>query len=148
MAKLRTHEELIIDLKAKLEEAEKLSVTNCDKDCAAQCRMMLSRLSRRDKRVKELESKECPHCSATDCNCVNGLWEQVRGLEEGVTMYQVRATKAEQRVEELSVRYNELIMAVGKVYPDESRHETALRYIVEAENRCSGPAQEAPKGGE
>lgn len=30
-------------------------------------------------------------------------------------------------------KYNELIMAVGMKYPDESRHETALRYIQQAE---------------
>ena len=29
--------------------------------------------------------------------------------------------------------YNELIMAVGKKYPNETRHETALRYIRNAE---------------
>lgn len=29
--------------------------------------------------------------------------------------------------------YNELIMAVGNKYPDESRHQTALRYIQNAE---------------
>jgi len=39
--------------------------------------------------------------------------------------------------------YNELIMAVETKYPDESRHETALRYIQQSENRCYGPAQEA-----
>lgn len=33
--------------------------------------------------------------------------------------------------------YNELIMAVAKKYPGESRHQTALRYIQNAE-RSSG----------
>jgi hypothetical protein len=32
-------------------------------------------------------------------------------------------------------KYNELLMAVGKKFPDESRHETALRYIREAESK-------------
>ena len=36
----------------------------------------------------------------------------------------------------LTERYNELIMAVGNKYPNESRHETALRYIRQAEE-CS-----------
>ena len=39
-------------------------------------------------------------------------------------------------------KYNELIMAVGMKYPNETRHETALRYIRCAENpsRLSGAA--------
>ena len=32
--------------------------------------------------------------------------------------------------------YHELIYAVGNKYPGETRHETALRYIREAELRC------------
>jgi len=32
-----------------------------------------------------------------------------------------------------SERYSELLMAVGHKFPGESRHETALRYIREAE---------------
>jgi hypothetical protein len=30
--------------------------------------------------------------------------------------------------------YLELIYAVGKIYPNETRHQTALRYIQEAES--------------
>ena len=30
-------------------------------------------------------------------------------------------------------KYNQLLMAVGKKYPGETRHETALRYIRQAE---------------
>lgn len=33
--------------------------------------------------------------------------------------------------------YNELLMAVERKFPGESRHETALRYIKEAEARVS-----------
>ena len=32
-------------------------------------------------------------------------------------------------------KYFELIMAVGNKHPGESRHQTALRYIKEAESR-------------
>lgn len=42
-------------------------------------------------------------------------------------------------------RYLELVMAVQRKFPDESRHETALRYIQEAERNCiGGPAQTNP----
>ena len=34
--------------------------------------------------------------------------------------------------------YRELIMAVGKKFPGESRHQTALRYIRQAEEPCGG----------
>lgn len=37
----------------------------------------------------------------------------------------------------------ELVMAVARKFPDENRHQTALRYIQEAERNCiSGPSQE------
>lgn len=32
--------------------------------------------------------------------------------------------------------YSELLMAVERKFPDETRHQTALRYIREAENRA------------
>jgi hypothetical protein len=42
---------------------------------------------------------------------------------------------------EIEEKYNELIMAVAKKFTNETRHETALRYINEAEsfqdNSCS-----------
>lgn len=34
-----------------------------------------------------------------------------------------------------SVEYSELIMAVARKFPGETRHQTALRYIREAESR-------------
>ena len=41
--------------------------------------------------------------------------------------------------------YYELLWAVENKYPDETRHETALRYIKEAENRDSGECKEVEK---
>ena len=41
--------------------------------------------------------------------------------------------------------YYELLGGVETKIPDESRHETALRYIKEAENRGSEEAQEEKK---
>lgn len=37
------------------------------------------------------------------------------------------------RVRELQAKYNELLFAVARKHPGESRHETALRYIRNAE---------------
>ena len=44
----------------------------------------------------------------------------------------------------LETRYNELLMAVSRKHPGESRHETALRYICEAEATTDGPQYHAP----
>lgn len=39
--------------------------------------------------------------------------------------------------------YNELLFAVGKKYPGETRHETALRYIKQAETGSNESAKTA-----
>ena len=47
-------------------------------------------------------------------------------------------------IEALRKRYEELLYAVSCKYPNESRHETALRYIQERENRevaCGSPKE-------
>jgi len=38
-------------------------------------------------------------------------------------------------------KYQELIFAVAQKFPNETRHETALRYINERENQCHGPVK-------
>jgi len=43
---------------------------------------------------------------------------------------------------ELKQKYNELIMEVSKKYPNESRHETALRYIRRMEESSTCGAQD------
>ena len=47
--------------------------------------------------------------------------------------------------ERLKAQYHELVMAVGRKTAGESRHQTALRYIREAETQTSGPAMEAKR---
>ena len=41
---------------------------------------------------------------------------------------------AKEILEDLEKRYDELIMAVARKFPNESRHQTALRYIKQAES--------------
>jgi len=52
-----------------------------------------------------------------------------------------------EKSKKLDERYQELIMSVERKFPNETRHETALRYIKEAEshsgNTCSVPAKES-----
>lgn len=49
-----------------------------------------------------------------------------------------------ERDKELQDKYHQLIFEVQTKHPDESRHETALRYIRERENApiCTGSAVE------
>ena len=53
----------------------------------------------------------------------------------------LRQAESIEKMEESAVKYQELIMAVGIKFPDESRHETALRYIQQAESHCEGPVE-------
>ena len=56
----------------------------------------------------------------------NGLVSEIDRLKAEVDRQTMRAETAE-------VKYYELIMAVERKYPDETRHETALKYIRDAE---------------
>ena len=47
------------------------------------------------------------------------------------------ASKAD--LKETTDRYQELLMAVERKHPGEARHQTALRYIQEAERSNNGP---------
>lgn len=49
--------------------------------------------------------------------------------------------------EDFKALYFELLLAVAKKHPSESRHQTALRYILQAEQHVGGPASEAPVRG-
>jgi len=52
----------------------------------------------------------------------------------------VRVEQLERELDEAKRNYMELIMSVGNKYPNETRHETAKRYIQERENMPShGP---------
>lgn len=37
------------------------------------------------------------------------------------------------RLHEISIKYSELLYAVHRAFPDENRHQTALRYITQTE---------------
>jgi len=55
-----------------------------------------------------------------------------------------RLTDAIEDLEDRADKYYELLYAVQNKFPDETRHETALRYIQQAEIRVEeSPAQES-----
>lgn len=76
---------------------------------------------------------------------VNLLLEQgwILGGQLTTTVYSKTNVSYHQPMIKIGVsdheKYMELIMAVGTKHPNQTRHETALMYIINAEkNRCSG----------
>ena len=67
--------------------------------------------------------------------------ENQQGLAEERRQFNrtIDALKAELAAKEQL--YHELLYQVGMKYPNESRHETALRYLKRAEQQANGPAQ-------
>jgi hypothetical protein len=73
-----------------------------------------------------------------------GDYQKLIAQEAAFDMYSDWKADREQYRADLSAcqeRYNELLMAVGYKFPEESRHETALRYIRQAETVSAVGAQ-------
>ena len=77
----------------------------------------------------------------SDCTNCDGLGWMRANPEDiiGNTCRFCEGTGVAGREREVLRLYNELIMAVGNKYEDETRHQTALRYIQQAEQNCYGP---------
>ena len=60
----------------------------------------------------------------------DGIWREVTDGSAGVPLY---AAPQQTEQSKLERNYMELIMSVGNAYPNETRHQTALRYIKERE---------------
>lgn len=58
-----------------------------------------------------------------------------------------RIEQLERELAEAKRNYMDLIMSVGKAYPNETRHETALRYIRECETPSTDAKCSAMKEG-
>ena len=73
-----------------------------------------------------------------------------RALIERIDALLSTKPSAGEEVQAVSALYQELLMAVARKWPNESRHETALRYIREAERQEATTAKSskpAPSGG-
>ena len=62
-----------------------------------------------------------------------GVISQIDNMHAGVA----------QELEDVRMKYDQLIYAVATKHDNETRHETALRYITERENHIEGPSCEA-----
>lgn len=75
---------------------------------------------------------------------VEGLEESERKALSSLLDISLKCDKLQSEEAEREARYMELIYAVGMKNEGETRHQTALRYIKQAESHTNGPAQEAP----
>ena len=76
------------------------------------------------------------------------LTEEIEALNLLVQNIKEMADDLDNENQRLKGLYTDLIMQVACKFPNESRHETAKRYIIERENREIAPAQQALKNGE
>jgi len=85
----------------------------------------------------------------TECDCSTDESKSAF-YENRLSVYAYTKDECISKWNELNTRpndakYEELLMAVARKFPNESRHETALRYITEAESRDYGTASEVCK---
>jgi len=66
---------------------------------------------------------------------------KIKCVKCGLEFTPVKYRACQQRIKQLEEKYNDLILSVESIYENESRHETAKRYIVERENREPQPSQ-------
>lgn len=62
------------------------------------------------------------------------------GMRHGGLVY---SSSEEKELDRIQMLYNELIMGVARKWPGETRHQTALRYIQEAERKPQAASQSA-----
>ena len=60
----------------------------------------------------------------------------------------LRVQRIINRIAAMHDRYNELIMAVAQKWPNETRHQTALRYIQQQERACDTTSAMTSRSGE
>lgn len=71
--------------------------------------------------------------------------ESKKALEsENKELRQEEVKRLKKRIKALKSKYNELLMAVSRVDPEETRHQTALRYIQQREEWAI-PTDQWPK---
>lgn len=85
--------------------------------------------------------------SQTACLVEPVDWEVIEGMTVvlEVALYRTQAALAtlQARVEALETQYHDLLMSVETKHEGETRHETARRYILEAEKRNRGDGKAA-----
>ena len=80
--------------------------------------------------------------------------EDIAEVKKQAAIFERGHMAAESQIDEMAEEiaglrrdYLELIYAVGNKWPGETRHQTALRYIYNAEHQAHGPSQAAAAQG-
>lgn len=88
--------------------------------------------------VQELDGKAYPGSRTHEC------WQTIRAellrFARENDEWQTRCLRFQTERDEARKLYNDLLFAVGSKHPGESRHETARRYILNAESLIDGPS--------
>ena len=98
----------------------------------------MPRLTPEQSRKTDRFGIDCPSIMTTAPERL--LSGRILDLLDEVAALTARAEQAEEEASEFSRRYEELIFAVAIKHPGETRHETALRYIRQAEGPGSSAA--------
>ena len=108
-------------------------------DCGAQPEQEPVAIKRMKEWVEYLKRKSDhgQHMKIPSEMSAGACWELAIELEQFIN------TTPPQRKPLTDDLYNELLFAVENKYPDETRHQTALRYIKQAEMPSARPAQAA-----
>ena len=82
---------------------------------------------------------QCPYCGMAGplCAAEEAAISAVSDLGRNA---QAEIARQQAEIGRLTAKYDELIYAVASKFPNESRHETALRYILQREEHVCGRA--------
>ncbi len=69
----------------------------------------------------------------------------IKAALDDVGITGIEADAVREAIDNYNALYHELIMEVSQVFPGESRHDTARRYIREAATPCAGCRGETDK---
>ena len=124
----------------RAEEAERLnfSVVGKNEDLTQQ-------LANTQRRVDELkvEYERWYHKALDLQEQLAALREQVANYQQTIQDYTDNHSDCGKQLATLTAQYHELLYAVARKWPNETRHQTALRYIKEVESHEDGAAQAA-----
>ena len=93
--------------------------------------------------MKEIVCSNCGDPIPTLENLLYQIDRQSIGFLSGCPL--CREGKLKEEIDELKKKYGELLFAVSIKHPDESRHETALRYIQQAEQQQDNAPEQQEK---
>jgi len=111
-------------------------------DCKCEiCKPFYAQLESQQKEIDCLETAfehKCEELEMVRDGAFVDALKEIEELRKTIPDSSIRAAleAKDMEIAELKSKYMELIFAVARKFPNESRHQTALRYIEETESRC------------